>query len=113
LGRPSTLKRVASDPPGQLNVIGQTFHAGIYAPYASLGWVAIGTPVTITLAWDQPNHQFVISLTNKITHVTTSATTPVAGPAKVMEAGGFVSDCVTNATSLSVDAVLANVYVGH
>jgi len=121
VGAALNLKRVASDPPGQLNVIGQTFHAGIYSPYTSLGWVAIGTPVTISLAWDQPNHQFVVSLTNKITHVTTNATmpytfsdtTPVAGPAKVMEAGGFVSDCGANTTSLYVDAVFGNVYVGQ
>ena len=121
VGAALNLKRVASDPPGQLNVIGQTFHAGIYSPYTSLGWVTIGTPVTISLTWDQPNHQFAISLTNKITHVTTSATmpytfgdtTPVAGPAKVMEAGGFASDCATNATSLYVDAVFANVYIGR
>lgn len=121
VGAALNLKRVASDPPGQLNVIGQTFHAGIYSPYTSLGWVAIGPPVAITLAWDQPNHQFAISLTNKITHVTTSATmpytfadtTPVAGPAKVMEAGGFASDCTANATSLYVDAVFDNVYIGQ
>jgi len=121
VGAALNLKRVASDPPGQLNVIGQTFHAGIYSPYTSLGWVAIGTPVTITLSWDKPNHQFVISLTNKITHVTTSATmpytfsdmTPVAGPAKVMEAGGFASDCGANATSLYVDAVFDNVYIAQ
>jgi hypothetical protein len=120
VGAALNLKRVASDPPGQLNVIGQTFHAGIYSPYTSLGGVAIGTPVTISLAWDQPNHQFVISLTNKLTHVTTTATmpytfgdtTPVAGPAKVMEAGGFASDCPANATSLYVDAVFDNVYIG-
>jgi hypothetical protein len=121
VGAALNLKRVASDPLGQLNVIGQTFHAGIYSPYTSLGWVRIGTPVTITLAWDQANHQFVISLTNKITHVTTKATmpytlgdmTPVAGPAKVMEAGGFASDCASSATSLYVDAVFANVYIGR
>jgi len=83
--------------------------------------VAIGTPVTIGLAWDQPNHQFIISLTNKVTHVTTSATmpytfsdtTPAAGPAKVMQAGGFTSDCAANATSLYVDAVYDNVYIGQ
>jgi len=121
VGAALNLKRVASDPPGQLNVVGQTFHAGIYSLYTSLGWIAIGTPVIITLTWDRANHQFVISLTNKITHVTTIATmpytfgdtTPVAGPAKVMEAGGFASDCATNATSLYVDAVFANVYIGQ
>jgi hypothetical protein len=121
VGAALNLKRVASDPPGQLQVIGQTFQAGIYSPYTSLGWVAIGTPVTITLAWDQPNHQFTVSLTNKINHVTTSATMPytfsdtmrAAGPAKVMEAGGFTSDCAANATSLYIDAVYDNVYVAQ
>jgi hypothetical protein len=121
VGAELNLKRVPSDPPGQLNAIGQTFHAGIYSPYTSLGWVAIGTPVTITLVWDQPHHRFVISLTNKITHEVTSATmpytfsdtTPVAGPAKTMGAGGFASDCAVNPTSIYVDAVFDNVYIGQ
>jgi hypothetical protein len=75
----------------------------------------------LTLAWYQAYHQFVICLTYMITHVTTKATmpytlgdmTPVAGPAKVMEAGGFASDCASSATSLYVDAVFANVYIGQ
>jgi hypothetical protein len=121
VGADLNLKRVSSDPPGQLQVIAQTFHAGIYSPYTSLGWVAIGTPVTITLAWDQPNHQFVFSVTNKITQATTSATMPytfsdtmlAAGPAKTMGAGGFVSDCGANTTSLYVDSVFSNVYIGQ
>lgn len=121
VGADLNLKRVSSDPPGQLQVIAQTFHAGFYSPYTSLGWVAIGTPVTMTLAWDQPNHQFVFSLTNKITQATTSATMPytfsdtmpAAGPAKTMGAGGFVSDCGANKTSLYVDAVFSNVYIGQ
>jgi hypothetical protein len=121
VGAELNLKRVPSDPPGQLNVIGQTFHAGIYSPYTSLGWVPIGTPVTITLAWDQAHHQFVISLENKTTHAVTSATmpytfadtTPVAGPAKTMGAGGFASDCAANPTSIYVDAVFDNVYIGQ
>lgn len=121
VGAELNLKRVPSDPSGQLNVIGQTFHAGIYSPYTSVGWVTIGTPVTITLAWDQPHHQFFISLKNKITHAVTSPTmpytfsdlTPVAGPAKTMGAGGFASDCGANPTSLYVDAVFDNVYIGQ
>ena len=120
VGAELNLKRVPTDPPGQLNVIGQTFHAGIYSPYTSLGWVAIGTPVTITLAWDQPHHQFVISLANKTTHAVTSATmpyafsdvTPVAGPAKTMGTGGFASNCASP-TSIYVDSVFDNVYIGQ
>jgi hypothetical protein len=121
VGAELNLKRIPSDPPGHLNVIGQTFHAGIYSPYTSLGWVVIGMPVTITLAWDQPNHRFVISLTNKTTQEIRSAimpytfadTTEVAGPAKTMGAGGFAADCSANPTSIYVDAVFDNVYVGQ
>jgi hypothetical protein len=120
IGAELNLKRVPSDPPERLNVIGQTFHAGIYSPYTSLGSVAIGTPVTITLLWDQSHHQFVITLTNKTTHVSTSATMPytftdsrpAAGPAKTMGAGGFASDCAGSSTSIYVDADFDNVYIG-
>jgi len=98
------LTRFASDPPGQLTVRGQTFHAGIYSNFFTLGTVSIGTPVTITLSWDQPNHQFLIRLTNRETYVTTvgtmpytySDTTPVAGSAMTLGAGGFASNCTTN-----------------
>jgi hypothetical protein len=121
VGAELNLKRIPSDPPGQLNVIGQTFHAGIYSPYTSLGSVVIGTSVTITLAWDQPHHRFGISLAKKNTDEVTTATmpytfddtTPVAGPAKTMGAGGFASDCSANPTSIYVDAVFDNVYIGQ
>lgn len=121
VGAALNLKRVSSDPPGQLIVIGQTFHAGIYSSYFNIGTVSIGTPVTISLSWDRPNHQFVISLTNKITQVTTTGvmpysfpdTTPVAGPAKVLQAGGFASNCTANSASMYVGAKFGNVYVGR
>lgn len=115
------LTRFASDPPGQLTVRGQTFHAGIYSNFFTLGTVSIGTPVTITLRWDQPNHQFLISLTNRVTHVTTvgtmtytySDTTPVAGSAMTIGVGGFAANCTANSTSMYVDAYFDNVYVGR
>ena len=121
VGAALNLKRVYSDPPGQLIVIGQTFHAGIYSSYFTIGTVSIGTPVTLTLSWDQPNHQFLISLTNKVTHVTTtgtmpytfSDTTPVAGPAKTLGVGGFASNCTANSTSMYVDALFGKVYIGQ
>lgn len=110
--------RLSSDPRGQLNVYGQTFHAGNYSNYFSLGTVSIGTPVTATLTWDQRNHRFIITWTNKLTQVTTSGTmpytfpdtTPVAGPAKVLEVSGFPSNCTANPTWVYVDALFDNVY---
>ncbi len=73
----------------------------------------MGTPVTITLSWDQPNHQFLISYTNNLTHVTTkgkmlydfSDTTPVAGPAKILGVSGQPSNCTANSTFVYSDAL--------
>ena len=113
--------RFSSDPPGQLTVRGQTFHNGVYSDFFTLGTVPIGTPITITLRWDRPNHQFVISFTNKVTHVTMtgtmpytfSDTTPVAGPAKTLGANGWAANCTANLTSNYVDASFGSVYVGR
>ena len=113
--------RFSSDPAGQLTVRGQTFHTGVYSDFFTIGTVPIGTPITITLSWDQPNHQFVISFTNKVTKVATrgimpyafSDSTPVAGPAKTLGANGWASNCTANSTSNYVDASFGNVYVGY
>ena len=116
------LTRFASDPPGQLNVHGQTFTSAGYSPYFSLGTVTIGTPVTITLSWDQPNHQFLISYTNNLTHVTTKGTMPYAvpdttpgsgGAAKILGVSGVPSNCTANSTSVYSDALFGNVYIGQ
>ncbi|HVP54396.1 MAG TPA: hypothetical protein VMU45_05310 [Candidatus Eisenbacteria bacterium] len=113
--------RFSSDPAGQLTVRGQTFHDGVYSDFFVLGTVRIGTPITITLRWDRPNHQFVISFTNKITGVTRteampyafSDTTPVAGPAMTLGANGWAANCTANSTSNYVDALFGAVYVGR
>jgi hypothetical protein len=113
--------RFAWDPPGQALVHGQTFSAGNYSTYYSLGWVAFGTPVTLTLVWDQPNHQFVITMTNKLTHETNTATmpytysdtTPAAGPSKLLLASGFAANCTASTSSIYTDVSFDNVYIGH
>jgi len=113
--------RFAWDPPGQALVHGQTFSAGNYSTYYSLGWVAFGTPVTLTLVWDQPNHQFVITMTNRLTHETNTATmpytysdtTPAAGPSKLLLASGFAANCTANTSSIYTDVSFDNVYIGQ
>jgi hypothetical protein len=113
--------RFSSSPTGQLTVRGQTFHGDVYSDFFILGNVPIGTPITITLNWDQPHHQFVISFTNKATKVTTTGIMPyafsditqVAGPAKTLGANGWASNCTANPTSNYVDALFGNVYVGY
>jgi len=115
------ITRFTSNPPGQLTVRGQTFHAGIYSDFYIIGTVSIGTPITITLSWDQPNHLFLISLTNNTTHVTTygtmsytfSDTTPAAGSAMTLGAGGWAANCTGNQTSNYIDTLFGNVYVGR
>jgi hypothetical protein len=59
--------RFTWSPAGQLTVRGQTFHGSVYSDFFTIGTVPIGTPIIISLSWDQPNHQFVISFTNKVT----------------------------------------------
>ena len=63
VGAQLLLGRVFSDPPGQLTVLGQFFQNGVYT-YFFLGNVSLGTPVTVTLTWDKPNHQFLTNWTN-------------------------------------------------
>jgi hypothetical protein len=108
-------------PAGQLTVRGQTFHGSVYSDFFTIGTVTIGTPITISLSWDQPNHQFVISFTNKVTHVTTSGTmpyafsdgTPAVGPGKNLSVNGWAANCTGNPTSNYVDALFGDVYVGR
>ena len=122
VGAQVVVGRVASDPPGQLTVNTQIFRNGDYSiDYQTLGTIPLGTPVTATLRWDPPNHQFLVSWTNKITHATTattlpysfSDTTPAASPNKVLEVVGAPTNCTANPTSVYVDALFDNVYVKH
>ncbi|HEY7351471.1 MAG TPA: hypothetical protein VH596_01775 [Terriglobales bacterium] len=113
--------RFSGETPGELIVRGQTFHGDVYSDFFTIGTVTIGTPMSITLSWDQPNHRFVIGLTNQLTRVTTtgtmpytfSDTTPVAGPAKTLSVNGWAANCTANQTSNYVDALFGAVYVGR
>jgi hypothetical protein len=113
--------RFTWDPAGKLTVRGQTFHGSVFSGFFTIGTIPIGTPMTISLSWDQPNHQFVISFTNKVTGQTTtgtmpyafSDTMPAAGPAKILLANGWAANCTANPTSNYVDALFSDVYVGR
>jgi hypothetical protein len=122
VGAQVVVGRLASDPPGQLTLNTQIFHNGDYSiDYQTIGTVPFGTPVTATLTWDPPNHQFLVSWTNRTTHVTTATTlpysfsdaTPAASPGKVLEVVGFPANCTANPTYVYVDALFDNVYITH
>lgn len=113
--------RFTSDPAGELRVRGQTFHGGVFSDFFTIGTIRIGTPMTLSLIWDQPNHQFVIAFTNRVSRQTSTGTmpyastdtTPAADPAKILLANGFAANCTANPTSNYVNALFSNVYVGH
>jgi hypothetical protein len=113
------LGRNFSDPPGQLTVYGQISQGNNYFAYFPLGTVAMGTPVTVSLTWDQPDHQFVASWTNRVTHVSTEATMPytlpdttaATNPTKVLTTNSFPANCTAKATWVYIEATFDNVYV--
>ena len=114
--------RSPSDPPGELFAYAQIFHGNQYGiGFVSLGNSSLGTPMTASLAWDQPNHQFLASWTNKTTHTTTATTLPYSfsdtappvNPSKILEVSDFPSNCTANPTFVYVDALFDNVYITH
>jgi len=113
--------RGASTPRGQLFVIASYFHNGDFSHTVFLGNAQIGTPVTATVAWDQPNHRFLFSWTNKLTHVTTpgvlsysfSDTTPAADPEKHLDVELFPANCTATQAWVNANALFDNVYVGQ
>ena len=119
VGASLSIGRAASDPQGQLTVIASYFHNGDYSHTLWLGTVSVGTPVTVTVNWDQPNHRFLYSWTNKTTNVTTSGewpysfsdTTPAADPEKHLDVELFPSNCTVVQTWQYAETLFSNVYI--
>ena len=108
-------------PEGQVEVGAGFFHNGDFSHNLFLGNIPIGTPITTTVAWDQANHQFVFSWTNKLTHVTTpgglsygfSDTTPAADPEKHLNVEITPPNCSATRAWVSTDALFDNVFIGQ
>jgi hypothetical protein len=113
--------RSASDPKGQLSIGANFFHNNDFNHFLPLGTVEIGTPITARVAWDQANHRFLYSWTNKLTHVTTpgvlsynlSDTTPAADPEKHLDVEIFPANCTAAPTWEHAEALFDNVYIGQ
>jgi len=113
--------RNATDPEGQLTVMGNYFSNGDYSHVVWLTNITIGTPLTVTLRWDQPNHRFLYKVTNKVTQITSSGmlpypfsdTTPAVDPEKHLDVEIFPANCTSNQTWVRADALFDNIYVGQ
>lgn len=90
--------------PGQTVIFGQIKHGNDYLGAIPLGGVSGGTPVIATLAWDQPNHQFVANWIDPATNVKTETTmpytfadtTPAANPSKDLSVNTFPANCTAS-----------------
>jgi len=110
--------RFVSDPPGQLTAYGQISQGNNYFAYFALGTLPVGTPVTMTLTWDQPRHQFLAGWTNGTTHVKTQVTMPYAlpdgappaNPYKTLTLNTFPSNCTANLAWVFIDGDFDNVF---
>lgn len=115
------VSRISSEPTGQLDVLGQMSLG--YSPLQTigLGTVPMGTSITATVQWDQPNHQFVLSWTNDVTQQTTtgsipytySDTTPPVKPNNSLSVNVFPANCTANDTWVYIDSSFDNVYTGN
>lgn len=111
--------RSFSDPQGQISVFSQIFQGNNYIGFIPLGTFVIGTPITATVIWDQPNHQFIASWTNQITQVKMQTampyayadTTPATDPSKRLSVVTFASNCTAQADWAYIEAEFGNVFV--
>ena len=121
LGASLLVGRISSDPKGQLDVLGQMSLGYTPLQTIGLGTVPMATPITATVQWDQPNHQFVLSWTNDVTHLTTTGTIPYTSsdtkppvnPNNSLSVNVFPANCTAHDTWLAVDSTFDNVYISQ
>jgi len=107
--------------PNTITIIGNMAWEGQYTGYVTIGTVPMGTPVRATLAWDHPNHQFVIGFKNLTTGESFSADVPYmqsdtlapTGDWKGLYVQVFPSNCVSQQTWESIEATFDNVIITH
>lgn len=92
-------------------------YAGQCFGNVDLGPVSVGDQVTLELAWDQPNHQFLVSMDYPARHIThhqsmpytISDTTPPANPFKSLEATAAPANCTSGKSVADMDVSFDNV----
>jgi hypothetical protein len=107
------------DPPGQVNVFGQLSQGFNFFVFFPFGTTRMGSPVRAVLSWDQPNHQFLVNVTDLETGQVISGampysapdTTPAAAPYRSFDISTFPNNCIANPTAVFMDALYDNVLV--
>ena len=103
--------------PQTVEVGGFLYYQGQFFDNVDLGPVNVGEQVTVELLWDQPNHQFVVSLLRPAHHTKVqqsmpyaiSDTTAAVSPFKALSANVFPANCTTASTSADLDVLFDNV----
>jgi hypothetical protein len=107
------------DPPGQVNVFGQLSQGFNFFAFFSFGTTRVGSPVRAVLTWDQPNHQFLVSMMDIETGqaiggampYSVSDTTAAAAPYRSFDISTFPNNCIANPTAVYMEALYDNVFV--
>jgi hypothetical protein len=96
---------------------GFLYYHGQFFDNVDLGPVDVGEQVIVELRWDQPNHQFLVSLTRPLHHTkvqlsmpyTISDTTAAVAPFRSLGANVFPANCTTKSTAADLDVLFDNV----
>jgi hypothetical protein len=111
------LDRYPSQTPQTVEVGGFVYYQGQFFDNVDLGAVNFGEQVTVELQWDQPGHQFVVSLFRPHLHTKVkqsmpyaiSDTTAAVSPFKAMNANVYPANCTAAQTSADLDVLFDNV----
>lgn len=95
---------------------GFLYYHGQFFDNVDLGPVGTGVQVTVELQWDQPNHQFLVSLAQP-GHSTVqmsmpysiSDTTAAVAPFRNLNANVFPANCTAGSTAADLDVLFDNV----
>jgi hypothetical protein len=96
---------------------GFLYYHGQFFDNVDLGPVDVGERAIVELQWDQPNHQFIVSLTRPA-HQTKvqlsmpysiSDTTAAVAPFRALNANVFPANCTAASTSADLDVLFDNV----
>ncbi|HEY3617090.1 MAG TPA: hypothetical protein VGK96_09780 [Candidatus Sulfotelmatobacter sp.] len=96
---------------------GFLYYHGQFFDNVDLGPVDVGEQVTVELLWDQPNHQFLVTLTRPAHHTkvqlsmpyTISDTTAAVAPFRNLGANVYPANCTAASTSADLDVLFDNV----